>query len=102
MCGSNLSDFHCFDNISIIYWVKNRLKIERQTVSLWGTNLRSNFLNKWQPRISEIFAPLEITLGTQFPMRYGTKFIHAVLPSDGENYLLLLPGSVSLLSGGTV
>ena len=35
-------------------------------------------------------------------MRYGTKFIQAVLLSDGENYWLLLPGSVSLLSGGTV
>ena len=35
-------------------------------------------------------------------MGYGTKFIHAVLLSDGENYLLLLPGSISLLSGGTV
>ena len=38
-----LSGLHPFDNVALIHWVKNRLKIERQAVSSWDTNPWSDF-----------------------------------------------------------
>ena len=46
--------------------------------------------------------PPEIAIGTHFHVQHGTKNIPIFLPADGEASWLLLPSSVSLLSGGTV
>ena len=44
LCGSKWSGLHPFDNVAIIKWVKNRLKAEWETVSLWDTNPWSDFV----------------------------------------------------------
>ena len=80
-------------------------------MSLWDTSPWSNFCdphwkliccNKWHPRTPEIFAPLQIAVGTHFQVRHGTKAAPVFLAADGEASWLLLPSSVSLVSGGTV
>ena len=58
--------------------------------------------NKSHPGTSEISTPLEIAIGTHFHARHGTKTNLVFSPADGEASWLLLPSSVSLLSGGTV
>ena len=111
LCGSKLLGLHPFDNMTIIHWVKNRLKTERLAVSSWDINSWSNFCdphwklmchNKWHPGTLEISAPPEIAVGTHFHVRHGTKTISAFLTADGEASWLLLPILVSILSGGTV
>ena len=43
-----------------------------------------------------------MAVGTHFHAQHGTTAIPVILPADGEDSWLLLPSSVSLLSGGTV
>ena len=43
MHDPELSGLNPFDNMTIIYWVKNRLITERQAVSSWDSNTWSNF-----------------------------------------------------------
>ena len=45
---------------------------------------------------------MEIAVGTYFHAQDGTKTIPVFSPGDGEASWLLLPSSVSLLSGDTV
>ena len=108
---SVLSGLHPFDNISIICWVKNRSKIEGQTVSSRDTNPWSNFCdphweliccNKWQPGTSEISTPPDIAVETHFHAQHCTKTTPVFLPADGKDSWSLLPNSVSLLSDDTI
>ena len=46
--------------------------------------------------------PIEIAVGIHFYTQHGTKTTLVFLPADREASWLLLPSSVSLLSGGTV
>ena len=52
--------------------------------------------------MSEVSAPLEIAVGTHFHADHGTKTTPLFLIADGQAFWLLLPSSVSLLSGSTV
>ena len=69
-------------------------------MSSWDTNPWSNFCdlhwdlisrNKWHPGTSEISAPLEIAVRTQFHARHDTK----TTPADREAFWSLLSSSVS-------
>ena len=108
LCDSKLSGF-----MAIIHWVKNRLKTEKTvhgTPIPWSSFCDPHWelicLNKWHPGTSEIFTSLEIEVGTHFHVQHctktTTKTTPVFLPVDGEASWLLLPNSVSLLSGGTV
>ena len=55
--------------------------------------------NKWHPGTSEISTSLEIEVGTHY--KHSTKTTSVFLPTTEDGFWLLLPGSVSLLSGGT-
>ena len=77
----------------------------------WGTYPWSNFCdphwelicwNKWHPETSEISTPPAIATGRHFYVWHGTKPILVFWPVDEVAFWLLLPGWVSLLSGGTV
>ena len=77
----------------------------------WDSNPWSNFCdhhwelicgNKWHAVTSKIFTPPEIAVGTFSMHENGTKTTLVFLPADREASWLLLPSSVSLLSGGTV
>ena len=52
--------------------------------------------------MSEVSAPLEMAVGTHFHAEHGTKTTPLFLIADGQAFWLLLPSSVSLLSGSTV
>ena len=52
--------------------------------------------------MSEISTPPEKAVGTHFHAQHGTKITLVFLPAEGEAFWLLFPGSVSLLSSGTV
>ena len=56
---------------------------------------------KWHPQASEISTSSEIAVGTHSHARHCTKTTPVFLPADGEASWLLLPSSVSLLSGAT-
>ena len=109
LCNSKLC-LHPFDNMAIIHWVKNRLKTERLTVSLWDTNPWSNFCdphgecichNKLHLGTLEISTPPKIAVVTHFHVQYGTETTPIFAFADGEASWLLLPSSISLLSGST-
>ena len=53
------------------------------------------------PEASDITASSEIAVGTHSHARHCTKTTPVFLPADGEASWLLLPSSVSLLSGAT-
>ena len=103
LCGSKLSDLHLFDNMSIIHWVKYRLKAERLAVSSWDTNPWSNICdphwelisrNRWHLGTSEISTALEIVVGTYFHAWHGAKTVPVFLPADGGASWFLLSTSV--------
>ena len=80
-------------------------------MTLCDTNALSNFCdshleliycNERHPGTSEIFTQQEIVVRTHFHVQHGTKTILVFSPIDGEAYWLLLPSSVSLVSGSTV
>ena len=82
-----------------------------RTVGCEFTNRWSNFCdphwelichNKWHPETLKIFIPPEIAVGSHFHTWHGTKTILVFLRADGEAFWLLLPSSVSLLSGSTM
>ena len=54
------------------------------------------------PRTSKISTPPEIAVVTLFHAQHGTKATSVFLVTNGEVSWLLLPSSVSLLSGSTV
>ena len=65
------------------------------------------FCNKWRPETSEISIPPELALETLFHAWHGSLKLPCLttpvfLRVDGEASWLLLPSSVSVLSGGTV
>ena len=49
----------------------------------------------------KISTPQEIAVKTHFHAQHGNKTTPSFLPADGEANWVLLPGLVSLLSGGT-
>ena len=110
LCDPKLSGLHPFDNMAKIHWVKYRSNTERYAASSWHTNPWSNFCDphwelicykKWHPGNSKIPKPLEIAVGTPFNVQHGTKTTLVFLLADGEASWLLLPSSISLLSGST-
>ena len=80
-------------------------------MSSWDTNPWSNFCDlhwklicchKWHLGTWEKSASPEVAVGTHFHEQHGSKTIPVFLHADGEASWLLLPISVSLLSGATV
>ena len=51
---------------------------------------------------SKISTPPELAVGTSFHAQHGIKTTLVFFPADEEASWLLVPSSVSLLSGGTV
>ena len=77
----------------------------------WDNHPWSNFCdpNKeliWHkqhhPGTSEIFAPLEIAIGTKFHAYYCHKITPVLLPVNEKAFWPLLPRLISLLSGSTM
>ena len=70
--------------------------------------IRGNSIGKKTIRLDwekAVYGPpfmLTNTVGTYFHVRHGTKTIPVFLPAVGEASWLLLPSSVSLLSGDAV
>ena len=58
--------------------------------------------NLLHPGTSDISTPLELAVGTHFYVQLRTKTTPVFLPVYGETSWLLLPSSVSLLSGSKV
>ena len=92
-------------------WIEKRSKSERQAKNSWDTNPWNNFRdhhwkficnNKLYLETLKSSTPLEIAIGTYFHIRHGTKTTPVFLFADREVFWLLLPSSVSLLSGSTV
>ena len=50
---------------------------------------------------SDIYTPAEVAVGTYFHVLHGTKTTLVFLPAYGEASWLLLPSSISLVSGST-
>ena len=71
MRHSKLSGLHSFDNMTIIYWVKNRSKTEGWA---WNTNIWSNFCDlQWElAETSEISTLRERAVGMHFHVWHGS------------------------------
>ena len=108
-CDSKFSGLRVFDDMAILLSLK---RVINQKGRLWVHETHwSNFCdphwelicrNKWQPGISTISTPLEITIGTHFHVRHETKTILIFLAACGKGFWPLLPRSIYLLSGGKV
>ena len=100
LCGSKLPGLHPFDNLVIIQWVKNRLKMERQAMSSWDTNPWSNFVTLTE----NSYAIKNDTQGARNNCRdtlphFHAKTIPEILHADRKASWSLLPSLFSLLSG---
>ena len=94
-----------FNNIEF----KRGKKSVREVAISWDTDSWSIFCdphweliccNKRHPGTSGLTTPPEISVGTNFCARHGTKTTPVFLSADGEASWSLLPNSVSLLSSG--
>ena len=100
LCDSKLSGLHPFYYMTIIHWVKNRLKTERWAVSSWGTNPWSNSCdphwelvccNKWHSVTLKISTPPEIAVGTHFHVRLSCYFYLVIEKCLGCYFQILSP-----------
>ena len=78
--------------MTIIHWVKNKLKTKSKAVRSWDTNPWSNFYdphwehichNKWHPGVSVIPIHPKIATSTHFHAWHGLKTNPVFLPDDG-------------------